>query len=485
MKKLISLFMSIVMLLSVTAGLELTAQASTYSVGDTVTFGSYPQSRVTDSTTISVLLSSATSWTSYNYYNDGEPSDIMYYSDVTYNGEKYRGVKISENRLFVEGGTIRASTSFQSDNGYSAGVTYWFKYEPITWNVLDSSSGLIMSNLAIDCQAYNNTYNSVTSGYLMHAYIGDSQSDFASEYAISSVREWLNNDFYSTAFSDSEKACITQAENLDNHDPLETAFDYDSTNDNVFLLSVDDLNNSAYGFTDDASRMAKSTDYAKAQGAYSDSDGYTIWSLRSPCTITSYSSYNLYYFCHRSISASGSNLTYEYVSENNAIRPALQLNFTSYDAMNASQSSSSSDTSAATTDATAVASTDATATATATATDTSSTSSSSTTSSTSSTSTSKPKKTSIKKVTSPKKKQIKVTWNKKSSVTGYQVQYATNKKFTKNKKTVTIKKASTTSKTIKGLKSKKTYYVRVRTYKTVNGKKIYSNWSTVKKVTTK
>ena len=73
--------------------------------------------------------------------------------------------------------------------------------------------------------------------------------------------------------------------------------------------------------------------------------------------------------------------------------------------------------------------------------------------------------------------------------TGYQVQVATNKKFKKNKKTVTIKKQKTTKTTVKKLKAKKKYYVRVRTYKTVkiNGKsiRIYSGWSKAKTVTTK
>ncbi|MCD7797701.1 MAG: CAP domain-containing protein, partial [Clostridiales bacterium] len=98
--------------------------------------------------------------------------------------------------------------------------------------------------------------------------------------------------------------------------------------------------------------------------------------------------------------------------------------------------------------------------------------------------TSELKKASLKKLIKGKKS-IKITWKKVLSVAGYQVQYVINKKFTKNKKSVTIKKNSTTSLTVKGLKSKKTYYVRVRTYNTVNGKKVYSNWSTVKRVTTK
>ena len=97
---------------------------------------------------------------------------------------------------------------------------------------------------------------------------------------------------------------------------------------------------------------------------------------------------------------------------------------------------------------------------------------------------SKPKKTKIKKV-KVTKKALAVTWNKVSGVKGYQVQVATDKKFKKNKKTVTIKKQKTTKTTVKKLKAKKKYYVRVRTYKTVKGKKVYSSWSSVKNTKTK
>ena len=95
-----------------------------------------------------------------------------------------------------------------------------------------------------------------------------------------------------------------------------------------------------------------------------------------------------------------------------------------------------------------------------------------------------PKKTSIKKVKGAKKA-ILVTWKKVSGVNGYEIQVATDKKFKKNKKTVTIKKQKTTKTTVKKLKAKKKYYVRVRTYKIVNGKKVYSSWSKVKSVKTK
>ena len=96
----------------------------------------------------------------------------------------------------------------------------------------------------------------------------------------------------------------------------------------------------------------------------------------------------------------------------------------------------------------------------------------------------KPKATSVKKLTA-KSKGFKVTWSKISTqASGYQIQYSTSKSFS-SKSTKTIKSCKTTSKTITGLKSKKKYYIRIRTYKTVSGVKYYSSWSAVKSVKTK
>lgn len=80
------------------------------------------------------------------------------------------------------------------------------------------------------------------------------------------------------------------------------------------------------------------------------------------------------------------------------------------------------------------------------------------------------------------KNSVKVTIKKVAGAAGYQVQYATNKKMTSGKKTVTTKK---TTYTVSKLKAKTTYYVRVRSYKIVDGKKVYSKWTSAKKVTTK
>lgn len=96
-----------------------------------------------------------------------------------------------------------------------------------------------------------------------------------------------------------------------------------------------------------------------------------------------------------------------------------------------------------------------------------------------------PKKATISKITSPKTAQAKVTWKKDSKATGYQVVYASDKSFTKNVTTVSVKKNTTISKTIKSLTSKKKVYVKVRSYTTVNGTKMYGTYSAVKSVTVK
>lgn len=93
-----------------------------------------------------------------------------------------------------------------------------------------------------------------------------------------------------------------------------------------------------------------------------------------------------------------------------------------------------------------------------------------------------PRKVQTKLAKSTKKRKITFKW-KKTTGTGYQYQWSTSKNFKKNYLTKTTKK---TNVTISTSKSRKTYYVRVRAYKThSNGKKYYGKWSTVKKVKVK
>lgn len=84
-----------------------------------------------------------------------------------------------------------------------------------------------------------------------------------------------------------------------------------------------------------------------------------------------------------------------------------------------------------------------------------------------------------------KKKALVVYWNRIANASGYQIQVATDKKFKKNKKTVTVAKQNASKKTVKKLKAKKKYFVRVRAYKIVDGKKVYGKWSKIKSVKTK
>lgn len=92
-------------------------------------------------------------------------------------------------------------------------------------------------------------------------------------------------------------------------------------------------------------------------------------------------------------------------------------------------------------------------------------------------------KTSIVKLNA-KSKAFYVSWKTSNSVSGYQIQYATNSKFT-NAKLINMGKSTYYGRTQKNLKAKQKYFVRVRTYKIINGKKYYSAWSGYKTVTTK
>ena len=94
-----------------------------------------------------------------------------------------------------------------------------------------------------------------------------------------------------------------------------------------------------------------------------------------------------------------------------------------------------------------------------------------------------PAKQEIQKLTA-KSKAFFVDWAQKGSATGYEIQYATNSKFT-NAKKVTITNNKTDKTTVSKLSGNKKYYVRVRSYTAVNGTKYYGAWSASKSVTTK
>ncbi|MGN0521477.1 MAG: fibronectin type III domain-containing protein [Eubacterium sp.] len=97
----------------------------------------------------------------------------------------------------------------------------------------------------------------------------------------------------------------------------------------------------------------------------------------------------------------------------------------------------------------------------------------------------KNKQVTLKSAKSNSTKRITVKWNKMSGVTGYEVMWSTSSTFKSNFLSTFVKGSSKTSTTLKTAQSKKTYYVRVRAYKTVNGKKQYYTWSKTIKLKTK
>ena len=93
-------------------------------------------------------------------------------------------------------------------------------------------------------------------------------------------------------------------------------------------------------------------------------------------------------------------------------------------------------------------------------------------------------KLTISSITSSTAGKLTVKWGKNSKATGYQIYYSTSSSFD-SYKSVTISDPATVSKTISSLTSGKTYYVKVRAYKTVSSTKYYSPWSSVKSVKVK
>ena len=290
-KKCLSVLLSVLMLLPVLGSLPVTS-ASAYSVGDTVQYGSYPQSRVTDGTLISALNAAEKTWASYNYYSgtgnnyDGQmqPGNWMRFADFFYNGNKYRAVTFDEYRPGRPGSSRNSGESQQDENGYYTGNVYYFKYEPLIWKVLDPSTGYMVCQSIVDAQMYQNIIYQNGGNY----YQGIGSSNYANNYATGTVREWLNNDFYNTAFTADQKANIkTTALNNNGYNGVYNA---PATNDKIFLLSYADVTNSAYQFNSNGDRLGTATEYTRAQGLWV-SGGHSLWWLRTPSSKSKNGSY--------------------------------------------------------------------------------------------------------------------------------------------------------------------------------------------------
>lgn len=287
MKKVISILLAVILLSGWAVMSGVTVSAEGIKTGTLVTFGSYPQSSVIDPSLLDELNAQPVTWTYYDYYCDGKKEDYMKYADITLSGDHYRAVTFKHYRPYDWKYSGDAEYSFQDDNGYEPNKVYWFKYEPIVWRVLYAPNGFLVAENLLDSQPFHNVYY-YNGGY---CYGDEIHAHYASLWSYSSLRAWLNSDFYNTAF-DFEKSNIytTSFTYTSNYSP---SYVVESKKNNVFLLSESDVLNTAYGFSSNVDsgkdyRIAYGTDYARCQGlkvmysSGSSYDGASWWRLSTP-----------------------------------------------------------------------------------------------------------------------------------------------------------------------------------------------------------
>ncbi|HOJ44835.1 MAG TPA: DUF6273 domain-containing protein [Bacilli bacterium] len=261
--------------------------------GDIYEFGTYPQSKVTDSALLTSLSSAAgtlpsssnpQAWTDYGYYQYEQVTSFMWYIDIDYNLDTYRGVYFSSYRPIETSDGADRTTSIQDENGYLKEATYWFKYEPLAWRVLDvvNEQALLMSNVIIDSQDFHQTSSSTVIG---------EDSYYSNNYEYSRIRAWLADSFYNLAFTSAEKSLITTT--LVNNGLSSTLNSYNDylcadTSDKIFLLSSGEATSATYGLDSEASRQLAVSEYAKVNG----NDFYQgkgSWLLRTPYYLSPFS----------------------------------------------------------------------------------------------------------------------------------------------------------------------------------------------------
>ena len=212
------------------------------SIG-TVLYGYYPQTHVSDSTTIA-SLNELTAPESNGWYKLGDD----YYAKAT--ASVYGSIG-----SFDDGVQIVTS------------VDYWFKVEPIEWRVLTNSDGAcsLVSNLLLDAHRYSADFSGQNaSGY------------YANNYAQSELKSWLNGDFLSKAFSlgSSYLKTVTVDNSASTICNSESTYASSNTEDKVYLLSYADYDNASY-FPSLDSKKCKLSDWARANYAYDPSIAYT------------------------------------------------------------------------------------------------------------------------------------------------------------------------------------------------------------------
>ena len=216
--------------------------------GDYIYFGEYPQTIKADDITITDTQDAR------GYYLG---SDGYYYAKVT-------ATPNSSGYTFSTGASV------------TSGEVYYFKVEPIRWRILstDGKTALILCDSIIANHRYDDSYNN--------------------NYAQSEIRQWLNDTFYESAFSDLQREIIlttTVDNSVYSTGDSSNSYACEDTEDKVFLLSYREVTSSAYGFasnysTYNTARRMQTSDYSRATGVLMNTSstyyGNGSWWLRSP-----------------------------------------------------------------------------------------------------------------------------------------------------------------------------------------------------------
>ncbi len=272
--------------------------------GKTIYYGLYPQTHVNNQNIINAL-------------NLLETTNINGW--YLYNGEYYTKEKAT---LYYN-----ESYTFGDGTNIVNGEEYWFKCEIISWKVLENKDGTysLISSLLLDVQNYYTDYSNRTI---------NNEIIYANNYEHSNIRNWLNNDFLNKAFTHSNANILTI--NVDNSSETTNAnnnkYACSNTNDKVYLPSYEDLLNENIGFAciNDKSvlRECKTTDYARAKGAWCNTRTDLGSGSLYNGTYWTRSASSEYYYCAWNVNSGGYLSSYAVDGDSHCVRPCITINIT-------------------------------------------------------------------------------------------------------------------------------------------------------------
>ena len=257
------------------------------SDGKYIEYGLYPQTHVKDQDLIELLEYATTISTGWRLYNN------EFYFKATskiYNNESYK---------FNDGEDIVDEKE------------YWFKCEPIKWNIVSKENNryVLMSNVLLDAYCYYRDYsNRSISGSAI----------YPNNYKESDIRKWLNGTFLENAFMFGTNLLETLTVNNSGFTTDTSSNEYacENTSDKVYLPSYQEIN----GIDD---KKAQTTDYARAMGAWSNTKDNqykyngSYWT-RSPSSLYSYCAWN--------VNSGGVLSEYAVDGNSHSVRPCIVIN---------------------------------------------------------------------------------------------------------------------------------------------------------------